>query len=199
MVDILRSADLSVIGANGGGWVAPAGTAAPEDLGTPPSPWQGFGAISDDGLTYGFDEDNEEFTPWGLTSPFRTIVTKSVRTFGLTLWETANPVAKSLMYRIPVEDFTPDEDGITKFAESGAPTPDRRAFYFMVVDGSSVEGFYVPAGEVSDRSDVSFKSDEMAGYEITISAYPDEANNTVYHQFKAPQGAGSTAGGGALS
>ncbi|MBQ1164692.1 phage tail protein, partial [Streptomyces sp. A73] len=74
----------------GGGWVAATGTTAPTTpLEQPASPWEPLGAISDDGLVSGFDEDNEAFTPWGLTSPFRTVVTSSVRTFGVTLWETA--------------------------------------------------------------------------------------------------------------
>ncbi|MBQ1164725.1 phage tail protein, partial [Streptomyces sp. A73] len=71
----------------------------------PASPWEPLGAISDDGLVYGFDEDNEAFTPGGLTSPFRTVVTSSVRTFGVTLWETARVAVQSVMYRIPEADL----------------------------------------------------------------------------------------------
>ncbi|MBQ1163513.1 phage tail protein, partial [Streptomyces sp. A73] len=83
-----RAADLASVGANGGGWVAATGTTAPTTpLEQPASPWEPLGASSDDGLVDGFDEDNEAFTPWGLTSPFRTVVTSSVRTFGVTLWE----------------------------------------------------------------------------------------------------------------
>ncbi|MBQ1165240.1 phage tail protein, partial [Streptomyces sp. A73] len=76
---------------------------------------------------YGFDEDNEAFTPWGLTSPFRTVVTSSVRTFGVTRWETARVAGQSVMYRIPEADLEPDGTGITSFAETASPQPDRRA------------------------------------------------------------------------
>ncbi|MFD4547298.1 phage tail protein [Streptomyces sp. NPDC058466] len=153
----------------------------------PVSPWEPLGAISDDGLTYGFDEDSQEFTPWGLTSPFRTQITKSVRTFGVTLWETARVAVQSVMYRIPAGDLTPDGvTGLTAFAETASPTPDRRAWWFVVLDGETARGFYVPQGEVSDRSDVSFKQDEMSGYAITVTAYPDAAGNTVYHTDKLP-------------
>ncbi|WP_445031289.1 phage tail tube protein [Streptomyces sp. SAS_275] len=187
MVNITRSSDLSLVGATGGGWVSPVGTpalASPTDQ--PVAPWTPLGAISDDGLTYGFDEDSQEFTPWGLTSPFRTQITKSVRTFGLTVWETGRVAVQSLQYRLDEADLEPDEDGITKFAETASPVPDRRAFWFLVVDGESFKGFYVPQGEINDRSDVSYKQDEISGYEWTITTYPDEAGNTVYHVDKLP-------------
>ncbi|MEV6777007.1 phage tail protein [Streptomyces syringium] len=185
MVQITRAADLSMVGANGGGWVAPLGTAGPTALGTPPAPWTGLGAISDDGLKYGVDEDHKEFQPWGVTSAFRTQITKSVRTFGLTLWETNSPIVKSIMFRVPVADLAPGTDGTARFAETASPSPDRRAWYFLVADGDTMSGFYVPSGEVTDRSDVTYKSEEMAGYDIKVTAYPDSANNTVYHTFTA--------------
>ncbi|MFF9559302.1 phage tail protein [Streptomyces albus] len=187
MVQITRAADLAIVGANGGAWVAATGTPAPASpLEQPVSPWEPLGAISDDGLVYGFDEDNEEFTPWGLTSPFRTVVTSSVRTFQVTLWETARVAVQSVMYRIPAADLAPDTGGLTTFAETASPQPDRRAWWFLVMDGSTAKGFYVPQGEISDRSDVTFKQDEMSGYEITVTAYPDDAGNTVYHLDSVP-------------
>ncbi|MEV6548010.1 phage tail protein [Streptomyces sp. NPDC051597] len=186
MVNITRAADLTIIGANGGGWIADTGTTAPASPLTQPAvPWEPLGAISDDGLVYGFDEDSQEFTPWGLTSPFRTQITKSIRTFKVTLWETARVAVQSVMYRIPAADLAP-VSGLTTFAETASPVPDRRSWWFAVIDGDSARGFYVPQGEVSDRSDVTFKQDAMSGYEITITAYPDEAGNTVYHADSVP-------------
>ena len=36
------------------------------------------------------------------------------------------------------------------------------------------------------RSDVTYKQDEKSGYEITVTAYPDSAGNTDYHNDKLP-------------
>jgi hypothetical protein len=187
MVNITRAADLTIIGSTGGGWVADTGTAAPASpILQPQTPWDPLGCISDDGLVYGFDEDSQEFTPWGLTSPIRTTITKSVRTFKIVLWETGRVAVNGVMYRKSSADLTPDVDGLTSFAESGAPTPDRRAWWFIVMDGANARGFYVPQGEISDRSDVTFKQDTMSAYEITVTAYPDDAGNTVYQTLKVP-------------
>lgn len=188
MVNITRAADLTIIGANGGGWVADTGATAPASpLDQPISPWEPLGAISDDGLVYGFDEESQTFTPWGQTSPMRTTITQSVRTFQITLWETARVAVQSVMFRIPAAELAPDsESGLTSFAETASPTPDRRAWWFVVLDGDTARGFYVPQGEISDRSDVTFKQDEMSGYQITVTAYPDDAGNTVYHTDSLP-------------
>lgn len=192
MVNITRAADLTEIGANGGGFVAPLGTASPADPAIQPAaPWEPIGAISENGLTQGFDEDSQEYTPWGFTSPFRTTITKSLRTFGITAWESGRTTVQSLQYRIPVDELEP-VSGLTTFAETASPVPDRRSFWFVVFDGNFQRGFYVPEGEITDRSDVSHKQDEIAGFEWTITAYPDEAGNTVYHFDRVPETAAYT-------
>lgn len=187
MVNITRAADLLEVGANGGGWTAPLGTTSPGDPAIQPTgPWLPLGAISDSGLVQGFEEDSESFTPWGFTSPIRTTITSSLRTFSLTAWETGRTTVQSLQYRIPVADLAP-ADGLTTFAETASPSPDRRAWWFIVLDGDNFQrGFYVPSGEITERSDVTHTQNEVAGYEWTITAYPDESGNTVYHFDRVP-------------
>ncbi len=182
---IERSVDLSLIGADGGAYVTDlgvSGLAVPTGYDSVlPGSFHPLGAISEDGLTYGFDEDKQDFFAWGQLSAFRSQVTKSLRTFQITLWEPNRAISKSVMFRKALADVTPDGDGEYAFAETAAPTPDRRAWVFDVLDGSTMERFYVPSGEVSDRDDVSYKNDDMSGYNITVTAYADAAGNTVYH------------------
>lgn len=186
-ITVPRHSDQVIVGIDGGGWTAPVGTAKPTSpLDTPESPWRAMGRITEDGLVYGFSEEKQDFKSWGQTAPFRTVITQSVRTFKIIAQETGNPVVKSLMFRVAEGTLTPDVDGITEFAETANPSPDRRAFWFVVLDGSTFQGFYVPEGEVSERSDVNYKSDSVAAYELTMTAYPDEAGNTVYHSYKVP-------------
>ncbi len=188
MVNITRAADLLEVGANGAGWTAPLGTTSPGDPAIQPvAPWLPLGAISDDGLVQGFEEDSESFTPWGLTAPIRTSITSSLRTFGLTVWETGRTTVQALQYRLDTADLTP-VDGLTSFAETASPSPDRRAFWFIVLDGDNFQrGFYCPEAEITERSDVTHKQDEVAGYEWTITCYPDSAGNTVYHFDRVPE------------
>lgn len=185
MAVITRNVDLSVVGANGGGWVTDLNVA------TPAAPvafdsvldaaFKPLGAVSEDGLGYGFDEDSQSFIAWGQLTPYRTQITRSLRTFTVNLWETNRAICKSVMYRVPLADVTPDGSGDFTFEETATPTPDRRAWVFDVVDGLTLERFYVPVGEVTDRDDVAFKPDEIAAYSLTITAYADAAGVTVYH------------------
>lgn len=185
MAVIQRSVDLSVVGANGGGWVTDLGAAIPDTPATYDAvidpAFHPLGAISEDGLTYGFDEDSQEFLAWGQLTPYRAQITRSLRTFQCTLWETNRAIAKSVMYRLPVAEVTPGADGMYSFEETATPTPDRRSWIFDVMDGSTIERFFVPVGEITDRDDVSFTSDEIAGYNVTVTAYADTAGVTVYH------------------
>lgn len=192
MVQIERSRDLTMVGANGGGWVAAAKTAQPAELEeAPAAPWAALGAISGDGLTAAFEEDQESFIPWGFTTAFRKVTTSSERTFSATLWETLRPSVLSLMYKKPVADMTPDETtGKLQFAESADQKPDPRAFLWDVYDGSVIHRYYVPEGEVTDRGDVSQQTAEMRGFELTFSAYPDDAGNTIYHTLYVPASIG---------
>ncbi|GGK61213.1 hypothetical protein Sme01_02850 [Sphaerisporangium melleum] len=187
MVTIARADDLAVVGADGGAWAAPLGTAQPVDpRSAPASPWMAIGAISDDGLSMGFDEDSESFTPWGLSSPFRTVVTSSTRTFQFTMWETKRPVVRSLMFRQDIANLDPT-DGVVSFAESGTVTPDRRSWIFDIYDGENFERIYVPEGEITDRGDITAAQGEMQGYEVTVTAYPDSAGNISYRSYLAPE------------
>lgn len=187
MPTIERSDDLALIGINGGAWTVDMGAAtpsAPTGFTALTDPWLPVGMISEDGLTYAIDEDSEEFKAWGQTSPFRKVVTGSVRTFQMTLWETQRIITKSLMYRLAVADLQPDVDGVTTFAESATPNPDRRAWVFDVYDGESMLRMFAPEAEVSERGDVVYKGDEVTGYEVTVSVYPDAAGNLLYHTSK---------------
>lgn len=187
MVNITRAADLLEVGANGGAWVADLGTASPGDPDVQPlAPWLPIGAISEEGLTQGFEEESQSFTPWGYTSPIRTTITSSLRTFQITAWETGRVVVQSIQYRIPVADLAP-ASGLTEFAETASPMPDRRTWWFLVLDGEFRRGFYVPEGEVTARTEVSHRQDQVAGYQWTVTAYPDDAGNTVYHSARVPE------------
>jgi hypothetical protein len=197
MPTIERSDDLAMIGVNGGAWTVDKGVAIPPpptDFSDLTAPWLPVGMISEDGLTKGFEEDSEEFRAWGQTAPFRRVITSSTRTFQLTLWETNRAICKSLMYRVPVADLTPDGSGISSFAESASPEPDRRSWVFDVYDGQTMLRLYAPEAEVSERGDVNYQGSEVAGYELTITVYPDANGNILYHLYQVDL-SGSGGGG----
>ncbi len=177
------NSELARLGVTGALWVAPMGTTAPTGMEDWPDGFEDLGYISDDGVTESVDEDTEDFTPWQSNTPIRTEITSSVKTFQCTLWE-SKAATIGLFYRIGTSEMSTDSDGVVSFAEKGKPHRDPRCFGLDVIDGTYHRRIIVPYGEVTERGDISYKSDEMIGYEITISAYPGSDGVSVRRLFK---------------
>ncbi len=177
------NSELARLGVTGALWVAPLGSTLPTGMEAWPSDFVDLGYISDDGVTESVDEDTEEFTPWQSATPIRTEITSSTKTFQCTLWE-SKAATLSLYYRVPESDMSVDEDGVVSFEEAGKPTRDLRMFGLDVIDGTYRRRIILPYGEVTERGDISYTSDEMIGYEVTISAYPDSNGVAVRRMFQ---------------
>src|SRR5690606_18161546 len=109
MVNIIRAADLALVGSNGGAWVAPLGTAQPADPSEAPSgPWLAIGAISEDGLMHDVLAICQRLSRRNLNNTFYSVPITSVRTFFLTAWETNQPIVRSLQYKSDISDLIPD-------------------------------------------------------------------------------------------
>lgn len=193
------NSELARLGVTGALRVAPVGTAAPTGMDTWTDGWIDLGYISDDGITESVDEDTEDFTPWQSSTPIRTEITRSTKTFSLTLWETSAATV-SLYYRVPEADMSTSADGVVEFTEGGKPARDLRSFGIDVIDGTYHRRIILPQAEVTERGDITYKSDTMIGYEITISAYPDRNGVAVRRSFSegwSPSGDGEGDTGGA--
>lgn len=189
MTDIVREKGFSMVGANGGGWVAAENATPPDGIDAPSSvTFTPIGAVSDDGYVYGVAESSTSWTPFGQTSPWRTEVTSSVRTMQFTCWEVHRPIVIALWSRVTdLTDLEEDGDNLVKYAETASPSPDPRGFLFDMLDGATVHRYWIPSGEVTDRGNVTNKQTEQSGFQFTMTAYPDAENNTVYHTIYTAQ------------
>jgi hypothetical protein len=176
------NSDLALVGATGVGYVGPTGTAAPVFFGSLNAAFHTLGYISDDGLTEGRNESRQEFTPWGSLNPIRTMIVKSEKSFKITCWET-NKEVMSLYYRQALSALTP-ASGVITFEDNDHPAPDPRAFVFDVTDGTNLFRIYIPKGEVTEHGDVVYKTNELIGYPLTVTAYPGTDNISVIRHFK---------------
>jgi hypothetical protein len=87
---------------------------------------------------------------------------------------------------VTAAELTPDTTTqIVSFNENDKPTPDRRAFAFDILDGANNQiRLYIPSGEVTTRGDVVYKSDDLVGYPLTVSAYPGTDGVSVKRTMK---------------
>ncbi|MGW1678499.1 phage tail tube protein [Saccharopolyspora shandongensis] len=180
------NAELARLGVTGALLTGPVGTAAPTDLATWASGMVDLGYISDDGITESRDENSESFTPWQSNAPIRVETTSSVVTFGATLWE-SNFDTVSLYYRVGLEDMTQTgtgDDAVVSFAEKGKPKRDLRAFGIDVIDGTYHRRIFLPYAEVTERGEITYRSNTLIGYQVTITAYPGSDGTSVLRLFK---------------
>lgn len=179
------NSDLALVGASGVGWTAALGSTGPTDFSALNGSWSDFGYISQDGLTKAVALDSKEFVPWGNLAPIRRIITKKVTTFKFTVWET-NKVSLGLYYAKAPAAVIPDPGtGIIAFTEQAKPAPDRRAFCFDVLDGATnLIRHYIAEGEVTEIGDIVYKTDDLIGYPMTVTAYPASDGNSIHHFFK---------------
>lgn len=147
-------------------YTAPKGTAQPSDATASwPTGWVDLGWISEDGVTEAYDDNVAEIKAWQGGTTVRRVISSSIATLQFTCIETKPAV---------VEAFHKGSTVTAGRLDVYAPTADERSFGLDVVDGDTHLRLLIPRGEVSDRGDVVYKSDEAVGYDMTVTAYPDD-------------------------
>lgn len=180
------NAALARLGVTGAVRVGDVGIVIPTGMEAWGDEWLDAGYISDDGLSEELDEDSETFTPWQSSTPIRTETTRSARTFQFTCWE-SNFTTVSLYYRVDAEDMSVDGEGadaVVSFDEKGKPKRQLRAFGFDMIDGNYHRRAICPYAEITERGSVTYKSDELVAYELTVTAYPGTDGIAIKRFFK---------------
>lgn len=179
----MTNPEFARLGVTGALRVAPVGTIAPTDMSAWPAGWTNLGFISDSGIVEDRDEDQETFIPWQSNSPIRVETTSATETFQATLWE-SNFQTVSLYYRKGAGDMTVGPDGVVSFPVGGKPKRDLRAFGIDVVDGVYTRRIVLPYAEVTTRGGLTYVSNELISYEVTITAYEGSDGVSTLRLFK---------------
>lgn len=136
-----------------------------------------LGYISDDGVTEAYDDNTTEIKAWQGGATVRVITSSSTATLKFMVIENKRE-ALELYHKGSVVV----SDGASGYKmDVMVPSPDRRSFVVDVIDGNDHERIYVADGEVSDRSDIVYKTDTEIGYEVTVTMYP--VNGVVCTKF----------------
>lgn len=177
--------ELARLGVTGNVMLAPVGTTEPVGLAVWPDGWDKLGWVSDDGLVEGRDEDSTAFIPWQSNSPIRSEITKSTVTYKFTCWESSfNTIG--LYLRKTKDDMSVVGTGATQAIqvdEGGKAKQDLRAFGFDVIDGIYQRRMIAPQAEVTDRDDLTYKSDTLIGYTYTVTCYDGPDGYAVRRMF----------------
>jgi hypothetical protein len=155
----------------GGLLYAPIGTTVPTDATTSlPGAFVGVGYIHSDGVVQAMGTDSSDITAWG-GDVVRTIQTSHTLTYHFTMLETND---QTLAAYYGDDNFDP---GVVRINSAELP---HKEWVIAVLDDDRTVRVVVPNGKITERGDLGFVTDDAAGYEVTVTCYPDASGNKAY-------------------
>lgn len=150
----------------------------PTDCRAPlPAGIKGLGYVSDEGLANAIEVDTENIVAWGGDTVL-TVRTSRSETFTFTFIETTAAVLIEVYG--PDNVTVDDENGDIAVLHNAKELPNRLYVFEILMTGGKVKRIVVPNALVTEVGEVVYADGEAIGYEVTLSAFPDENGNTAY-------------------
>ena len=158
--------------------VAPAGSALPTDASTAlDAAFKGLGYCGEDGLVNSNYQSITDIKAWGGEKVLGIQEEKSY-TFTFKLIEVLNVEVLKAVYGASNVTGTLTT-GIT--VKANADDPDEQSWVFdMQMRDGALKRIVVPFGMITELGDISYTDSDAVGYEITLTAYPDNTGQTHY-------------------
>lgn len=136
------------------------------------------GAISEDGITEATSQERNDIFIWQGAALGRRLPGQYAKTFTFAAAET-NLVTVGVQF--PGSTITQTAEGLT-VAEK-PPVTDTRSWVLHGIDGTRALRLVVPNGEVTERGDVVWSSQNITVYEWTMSCYVDQSSVVIYRYY----------------
>ena len=143
-----------------------------------------LGSISDDGLKNNENRSTTEIKAWGGDTVYVAQTDKSDN-FTMTFLEALNPEVLKTVHG------SNNVSGSLAEGLSVAVNSDMLDEYVWVIDmamNGALKRVVIPAGRVTNVSEVTYDDDSAVGYAATMTAFPDASGNTHYEYIKSSGG-----------
>lgn len=164
--------------ATGAIYAAPITTTAPTDATTAlDAAFVPLGYVSDGGLTNAVSTETSDTKAWGGDTVMRSLTGRD-ETFS---WSFIHSLDEDVIKEVYGQaNVTVASDGAITVAKNGLAMP-RRVFVFeMSLTGGRVKRIVVPEAQITEVGDVVYNDGDPIGYDVTLTAYPDDEGNTSY-------------------
>lgn len=168
--------------ATGGVLWAPAGTTLPTDETTAlAAGFKAVGYIADDGVTKTENRDSDTIQAWGGDT-----IAAIQKSYGVDwkfkLAELLNSEGQKAIYGASNVTATAAtvSAGAKLTVKGTSAVPPHGVWVFEITDGVKKIRIVVPDAQVSDVGDVTFKDDEIAANDITLTSFPDSTGGYFY-------------------
>lgn len=150
--------------------LAPEGTDLPTDgASSLNGDWTNVGYLSEDGVVETPEADTEEIQAWQNGDIVRTVQTSHTITYQFTMIETNEASLKAYYGHYAGGDVQ----------VTGQQLP-RQSMIIETVDDGRIRRRVIPVAQVTERGEVQLSNSEAAGYDVTLTCYPDDSGVKVY-------------------
>lgn len=163
-------------------WRAPLGTTLPKNTEeTLDAAFKELGYCSEDGVTNSNSPESDNAKAWG-GDTVATMQTSKEDSFKFKLIEVLNVEVLKAVYGD--ENVTGSlKEGITIKANSDEN--EECAWVIDMILKGAVKRIVIPSAAVSEVADITYKDDDLIGYETTLKATPDTDGQTHYEYIKS--------------
>lgn len=166
---------------------------APDGIITLPAGYQTVGQISEDGVTFGMDQEVAEVRGWGSSTFVRRDITSSDKTIAFSALETRR-LTKELISDLDLSGVTMSPEGEVVITHPDRPATKYWRTLAIGVDGDGDQRYYFgkfyPRASVSEREEeVWSDGDDPITYGVTMSGMLDAAVGYACREFLFGPGA----------
>lgn len=141
-----------------------------------PAALKNLGYANADGVVNAIEKEFESVIAWGGDEVLKPMTSRT-ETFAFGFLQNDADVMSEVY---GAENVTETEDGALTVLHNALELP-RRAYVFqLALTGGRKMRIVVPNGQITEVGEVSYVDGDPISYNVTLSAFPDEAGNTAY-------------------
>lgn len=141
-----------------------------------------LGYISEDGYSNNNSRSSTPFKDWSGTE-IDSVQTEKTDRFKYKMLEILKKVVNQEIFGD--ENVTGDIDTEMVAKANAKELPEHMYVIDVIMKGGYIRRTVIPKGKVTEIAEISYKKNELAGFEVTISAFPSDAEGNTHFEYTA--------------